>query len=135
MQDFNQSIITEFRANAGKVGGPFANSTLLLLTTTGAKSGQQRITPLATLKDGDRLVIIASKAGAPTNPDWYHNILAHPEVTVEIGTERFQARATVADESERKRLYAQMAEKAPVFADYEKKTERKIPVVLLERIG
>src|SRR5947209_19395530 len=106
--NFNQTIIAEFRANDGKVGGMLANMPLLLLTTIGAKSGQPRTTPLAYTTDGDHLVVIASKAGAPTNPDWYHNILANPVVTVEVGNERFQARAVVAEEQERKRLYAQM---------------------------
>jgi deazaflavin-dependent oxidoreductase (nitroreductase family) len=134
MSDFNQNIIAEFRANGGKVGGYFANSSLLLLTTTGAKSGQPRVTPLAYLTDGDRLIIIASKAGAPTNPDWYHNLLAHPVATVEVGSERFQVRASVVDEPERSRLYAKMVEKMPGFAEYERKTTRKIPVVALERV-
>jgi deazaflavin-dependent oxidoreductase (nitroreductase family) len=134
MSDFNQNIIAEFRANGGKVGGYFANSSLLLLTTTGAKSGQPRVTPLAYVTDGDRLIIIASKAGAPTNPDWYHNLLAHPVATVEVGSERFQVRASVVDEPERSRLYAKMVEKMPGFAEYERKTTRKIPVVALERV-
>jgi len=93
--DFNQQVIAEFRANDGKVGGPFAGSPMLLLTTTGAKSGQSRTTPLVYSTDGDRIVIIASKAGGPTNPDWYHNLVAHPTATVEMGTEKFQARAAV----------------------------------------
>jgi deazaflavin-dependent oxidoreductase (nitroreductase family) len=136
MSDFNHQIISEFRANNGKVGGPFAGGSLLLLTTTGAKSGQQRTSPLAYTTDGEHLVIIASKAGAPSNPDWYYNLLAHPEVTVEVGNERYQARASVvADLEERDRLYAKMVERMPGFADYEKKTTRKIPVVVLERLA
>lgn len=136
MSDFNRQVISEFRANNGKVGGPFAGGSLLLLTTTGAKSGQPRTSPLAYTTDGDKLVIIASKAGAPTNPDWYHNLLVHPEVTVEVGSERFQARASVvADPQERDRLYAKMVAQMPGFADYEKKTTRKIPVVVLERVA
>jgi deazaflavin-dependent oxidoreductase (nitroreductase family) len=133
--NFNESVITEFRTNGGKVGGYFANADLLLLTTTGAKSGQPRVSPLAYTTDGDRIVIIASKAGAPTNPDWYHNLLAHPLATVELGQERFQARATVTDEPERERLYAKMVEKMPGFAEYQRKTARKIPVVTLQRVG
>ena len=127
----NMAIIQEFRTNAGKVGGRFAGRSLLLLHTTGAKSGQPRINPVACIRDGDRLVVIASKGGAPTNPDWYHNILAHPLVTVETGTEQFQARATVAAEPERTRLYNKMAEMMPGFAEYQEKTTRVIPVIIL----
>lgn len=130
--NYNQVVIDTFRANSGKVQGP---NQLILLTTTGAKSGQPRTTPIAYSTDGDRLVIAASKGGAPTNPDWYYNLLANPIVTVELGTEKFQALATVADEPERERLYARHAELMPGFADYLKKTSRKIPVVLLERIS
>lgn len=134
--DWNNSIIEEFRANGGKVGGPFEGATLLLLTTTGAKSGKQRVSPLAYTTDGDRFLIIASKAGAPTNPDWYHNLLAHPTATVEVGTEQFQVKATsVVEEPERSDLYAKMVAKMPGFADYERKTTRKIPVVLLEKVS
>ena len=133
--NFNQTIIEEFRANDGKLSGYFADAPLLLLTTTGAKSGQPRVSPVAYTTDGDRLAIIASKAGAPTNPDWYHNLLAHPIATIERGNEQFQVRATVVDgESERKRLYAKMVERMPGFAEYEQKTTRKIPVIVLERI-
>jgi deazaflavin-dependent oxidoreductase (nitroreductase family) len=133
--DFNQTVIAEFRANGGKVGGMFANAPLLLLTTIGAKSGQPRTAPLAYTTDGDHFVIIASKAGAPTNPDWYHNILANPVVTVEIGGERFQARAVVAKGQERERLYAQMVARLPQFGEYQQKTSRQIPAVVLERVG
>src|SRR6185436_19888113 len=105
--DWNKNIIEEFRANGGKVGGRFAGRTLLLLHTIGAKSQQARVNPVAYIRDGERLVVIASKAGAPTNPDWYHNVLAHPTVTVEVGTEQLQAHATVAEEPERTHLYAQ----------------------------
>ena len=132
--DWNQANINEFRANAGKVGGPFAGKTLLLLHTVGAKSGQERINPVAYVADGDRLVIIASKAGAPTNPDWYYNILAHPLVTVEVGTEQFQVQAAVAPEPERTRLYNKMVEMMPGFAEYQRKTTRVIPVITLTRI-
>ena len=124
-------IIQEFRANAGKVGGPFAGKSLLLLHTIGAKSGQPRINPVACIRDGDRLVIIASKGGAPTNPDWYHNILANPLVSVETGTESFQAQASIAEEPERTRLYNQMVEMMPGFAEYRRRTTRVIPVVIL----
>lgn len=132
--DFNQSIITEFRANGGKVGGQFAGASMILLTTTGAKSGQQRTAPLVYTTDGDRFVIIASKAGAPTNPDWYHNLVAHPMATAEIGSEKFQVRASVAEGAERERLYNQQAALMPGFAEYQKKTTRVIPVVVLERV-
>ena len=129
--DWNKMIIEEFRANGGKVGGQFANATLLLLHTTGAKSQQPRINPVVYTKDGDRLVVIASKAGAPTNPDWYYNLVAHPLVTVEVGTEQFQAHATIPAEPERTRLYNQMAAVMPGFAEYQQKTTRLIPVIVL----
>jgi len=127
----NKAIIDEFRANAGKVGGPFAGRTLLLLHTIGAKSGQHRLNPVAYVRDGDRLVIIASKGGAPTNPDWYYNLVANPVVTVEVGTEQFQVRAAIAAEPERTRLYNQMVAAMPGFAEYQRKTTRKIPVIVL----
>lgn len=130
----NMAIIKEFRANAGRVGGPFAGRSLLLLHTIGAKSGQQRINPVAYVTDGDRLVIIASKGGAPTNPDWYHNILAHPLVTVEVGTEQFQVMASISAEPERTHLYNRMVEVMPGFADYQQKTTRVIPVIILTRV-
>lgn len=131
--DYNQTVIETFRANGGVVPGP---NKLILLTTTGAKSGQPRISPLAYSTDGDRLVIAASKGGAPTNPDWYFNLLANPIVTVEQGRETYQARASVVtDESERARLYARHAELMPGFAEYTQKTTRVIPIVVLERIG
>ena len=130
--NYNQTVIETFRANGGKVPGW---SRLLLLTTTGAKTGMQRVSPIAYSTDGDRLVIAASKGGAPTHPSWYSNLLANPIVTVELDSERFQARATVVtDDAERDRLYAHHAELMPGFAEYEKRTTRKIPVVLLERI-
>jgi deazaflavin-dependent oxidoreductase (nitroreductase family) len=130
---FTQKMIETFRANGGVVPG--WPDPLILLTTTGAKSGQPHTTPVAYSTDGDRLVITASKGGAPTNPDWYYNLLANPIVTVELGTARFQARASaVTDETERQRLYAHHAELMPGFADYPKKTARRIPVILLERL-
>ena len=131
--NWNQTIIDEFRANAGQVGGAFAGKTLLLLHTVGAKSGEERINPVACIADGEHLVIFASKAGAPTHPDWYYNILAHPLVTVELGTEQFQAQAEVATEPERTRLYDRMVEVMPGFADYQQKTTRVIPVITLKR--
>jgi deazaflavin-dependent oxidoreductase (nitroreductase family) len=131
--DRNTAIIKEFRANAGKVGGPFLGKTVLILHTIGAKSGQEHINPAAYITDGDRFVIIASKGGAPTNPDWYYNLVAHPQVTVEVGTEQFTARASLATEPERTRLYDKMVEMMPGFADYQKKTTRIIPVIILSR--
>ncbi|WP_063038946.1 nitroreductase family deazaflavin-dependent oxidoreductase [Nocardia pseudovaccinii] len=131
--DWNQNIIAEFRANAGKVGGPFEGKDLLLLTTTGAKTGLPRTNPAAYIRDGNRLVIIASKAGAPDNPDWYHNLRANPKVTLEIGTETIEATATpITGGPERDRLYAAMVAVMPGFAEYETKTDRVIPVVALE---
>ncbi len=134
MNDWNKAIIDEFRANSGKVGGPFAGRTLLILHTVGAKSGQERINPVTYVTDGDRLLFLASKNGAPTNPDWYYNLLAHPLVTVEVGTEKFQARAAVASEPERTRLYDQMVEMMPDFAEYQRKTTRILPVIILTRV-
>jgi deazaflavin-dependent oxidoreductase (nitroreductase family) len=130
----NKAIIEEFRTNAGKVGGAFAGRTLLLLHTIGAKSGEAHVNPVAYVRDGDRLVIIASKGGAPTNPDWYHNLVANPLVTVEAGTEQFQVRAEIAKEPERTRLYAKMVAVMPGFAEYQHKTTRIIPVIILTRL-
>jgi deazaflavin-dependent oxidoreductase (nitroreductase family) len=135
MNDFNQRIVTEFRANQGKVGGQFAGAPLLLLTTTGARSGRAITKPLVYTKDGDRIVLIASFAGAPKNPAWFNNLMANPVATVELGSERFQARAAVTSGEERQRLYDNQAKQMAIFADYQKKTTRQIPVVVLERIG
>jgi len=135
LNDFNQRIIEEFRANQGKVSGQFANAPLLLLTTTGAKTGRALTKPLAYTRDGDRIVLIASFAGAPKNPAWFNNLVANPVVTVELGGERFQAKAVVTTGAERQRLYDNQAKQMAVFADYQKKTTRQIPVVVLERIG
>ena len=135
MSDFNQAIIDEFRANGGKVGGYFAGANMLLLHTIGAKSGLPRTNPLVYTTDGDRMVIIASKGGADSNPDWYYNLLANPTITVELGDQQFRARATaVTQEPERSRLYAKMVEHRSGFADYEQKTSRKIPAIVLERV-
>jgi deazaflavin-dependent oxidoreductase (nitroreductase family) len=130
---FNAAVIDEFRSNRGEVTGMFAGAPLVLITTTGAKSGQRRTTPIVYTTDGDRLVIVASKGGAPTSPDWYHNLVAHPDVTVELPNETFEARARVAEEPERERLYRAQAALMPNFDAYEKATTRKIPVVVLER--
>lgn len=132
-RDFNQRLIDEFRANGGKVGGPFADQPLLLLTTTGAKCGRCRTMPLVYTTDGDRIVIIASNGGAATNPAWYHNLRANPVVTVELPGETFDAQTTVAVGDERTRLFNQQAALMPGFADYQRHTMREIPVVVLER--
>ncbi len=131
--DFNQRIIDEFRAHSGVVGGPFAGAAMLLLHTKGAKSGAERINPLVYSKDGDRYIIAASKGGAPTNPAWYHNLVGHPDVSIEVGTEKIDVTARVATGEERDRLYAQHAAPMPVFLDYQKRTKRTIPVVVLAR--
>jgi deazaflavin-dependent oxidoreductase (nitroreductase family) len=130
------ALIEDFRAHGGQVtAGPFANRSILLLTTTGAKSGQPRLAPLVYSRDGDRYVIVASKGGAPTHPAWYFNLVANPIVTVEVGGEKFGARAVVAGDAERDRLYAQHAATYPGFNDYQARTSRRIPVVLLERLS
>jgi deazaflavin-dependent oxidoreductase (nitroreductase family) len=131
--EWNRKNIEEFRANGGRVGGNFAGTPLLLLTTTGARSGKRYTTPVMYLPDGDRLVIFASKGGAPTSPDWYHNLVAHPHVTVEVGTETREVNAVVARGAERDELYARQAQLYPQFAEYQQKTTRQIPVVILER--
>jgi deazaflavin-dependent oxidoreductase (nitroreductase family) len=130
--DFNRKVIDEFRANEGKVGGPFEGADVLLLTSTGAKSGERRTTPVVYQRDGDRMVIFASKAGAPNNPAWYHNLRANPTATVEIGSETLEVEALVTDGDERERLFRKQAERHPQFAEYEKKTTRQIPVVALQ---
>jgi deazaflavin-dependent oxidoreductase (nitroreductase family) len=134
-QEFNKKIVEEFRANGGKVGGMFAGAPMILIEMKGAKSGQARTIPLVYSKDGDRYVIIASMAGAPNNPDWYHNLKAHPNVTVEIGAEKFKVKASLASGDERERLFNQQAALLPVFNDYRKKTTRQIPVFVLERVA
>jgi deazaflavin-dependent oxidoreductase (nitroreductase family) len=133
MNDWNQQIIAEFRANGGKVGGPFEGAPMVLITHTGAKSGIERTTPLMAQVRGEDLVIFASKAGAPDNPDWYHNLVANPTVTVEHGAESFTATARVADGDERDALWTAQKEAWPQFQGYEDATTRTIPVVVLER--
>jgi deazaflavin-dependent oxidoreductase (nitroreductase family) len=135
MSDFNSRIIEEFRANGGKVGGPFEGAPVLLLTCTGAKSGAKRVNPMMYLDDGERLYVFGSKAGAPTNPDWYHNLVAHPQATVEVGQERFDVTASVLSGAERDKIYEQQAALYPGFAEYQAMTTRTIPVVALERTG
>jgi deazaflavin-dependent oxidoreductase (nitroreductase family) len=133
--DWNRKIIEEFRSSGGKVGGQFAGAPILILTSTGAKTGQRRTTPVMYLADGERLAVFASKAGAPTNPDWYHNLVANPRATVELGTETFEVDAEVADPAERDRLYGIQAERFANFAEYAEKTTRVIPVVVLKRVA
>jgi deazaflavin-dependent oxidoreductase (nitroreductase family) len=132
--DFNTPIVDEFRSNKGKVGNMFSGMDLLLLHTTGAKSGKSYVNPLAYTMDGDNFVIAASKGGADTNPDWYSNLTASPETTIEVGEEKIKVRATEAIGAERDRLYGQHADKYPGFKDYETKTTRVIPVFLLARV-
>lgn len=130
---FNKDVIEQFRANAGQVPG--RKYPVILLTTTGAKSGLSRTVPLNYSTDGDRLVVIASKAASPTHPDWYHNLVAHPEATIEIGAEKFPVRARVAEGVERQRLFDAQAALMPFFAEYQQSTAREIPVIVFERVG
>jgi deazaflavin-dependent oxidoreductase (nitroreductase family) len=135
--NINSDVVTQFRSDNGRISsGMFKGARLLLLTTTGARSGKERINPLAFTRDGDNFVIIASKGGSPTHPDWYHNILANPEVGVEVatpsGVDQFRAHARIAEGEERQRLYDAQAKVMPNFAEYQKKTQREIPVVVLE---
>jgi deazaflavin-dependent oxidoreductase (nitroreductase family) len=131
--DFNKRVIEEFRAHGGKVGGPFEGAPMVLLTTIGAKSGTQYTTPLVYKHDGDRIIVFASMAGAPKNPAWFHNLVANQQVIVEVGSERYGAKAEVLTGDERDRIYAEQAAAMPAFADYQRKTERVIPVVALRR--
>jgi deazaflavin-dependent oxidoreductase (nitroreductase family) len=132
VDDFNSQIIKEFRENGGKVGGGFEGAPMLLLTTVGAKSGATRVNPMMYLADGERRYVFASKAGAPTNPDWYYNLLAHPEVSIEVGDQRVDVLATPLTGTDRDRIYAEQARLYPGFAEYEEKTDRVIPVVALD---
>ncbi len=133
MSEWNDKIITEFRRNGGKVGGNFEGTPLLLLHHTGAKSGTKRLNPLAYQPLGDgRFAIFASKGGAPTNPDWYHNLLAHPRVEIEVGTDTFDVVARVATGDERRVIWEKQKALRPGFASYEKKTDREIPVIVLD---
>ena len=132
-RDYNLRLIEEFRAERSKTGKPLEGRPLLLLTTTGARSGQRRTTPMMYISDSDRLLIIASNAGAPSHPDWYHNLVAHPQVTVEVGPETFEATAIVMEGEARQQLWTRVTELYPFFADYQAKVTRQIPVVVLER--
>lgn len=131
--DRNQPIIDEFRANGGKVGGPFDGAPLLLLHTTGARTGQSRVNPVMYQADGERLAIFASKGGAPTNPDWYYNLVANPRAYVEVGNEVFDVIVRIAHGAERERIWRRQKDRYPGFAEYERNTARQIPVVILER--
>jgi deazaflavin-dependent oxidoreductase (nitroreductase family) len=133
MSDWNAKVIEEFRSNDGKVAS-FARQPLLLLTHRGARSGTLRTNPLAYFRDGDDYVIVASKCGAETNPDWYHNLVAEPRATIEVGTDEIEVSARRAEEDERKRLWTMITAANPAFADYEQKTTRTIPVVILSPV-
>lgn len=135
MSDWNHGIIEEFRANEGRVGGFFEGATMLLLHATGRTSGAERVTPLVYLPDGDRYVVFATAGGSPTHPQWYRNLVANPDVEIEVGTETIAVRATeIADEEERDALYARQVERRPGFGRYPEKTRgRRIPIVALER--
>lgn len=136
MTDYNEQIIAEFRANHGRVGGNFEGAPMLLLHSRGAKSGQARVHPMMYLANGeDGWYVFASKAGADTNPDWYHNLKAHPQTQIEVGDDTVDVTATEVTGSERDRIYAEQARRYPGFADYERKTERVIPVIELTRAG
>jgi len=133
MKAFNKNIVDEFRANSGKVGGPFEGATLLLLISTGAKSGQPRLAPLAYLTIGQMMVIIGSKAGADTNPDWVHNLRANPRAHVEVGTEAYDVTARELAPAERDEVFLKITAVAPGFGDYQSKTSRVIPLFELQR--
>jgi len=138
MASWSQAIIEEFHAKGGKGVGQFGNR-LVLLTTTGARSGKEGTTPVMYHRDGERYVVVASKAGAPDNPAWYHNLKANPVARVEVGsdsgTETFEVRAREAEGEERERMWAERVAIAPGFGDYQRQTSRRIPVMILERIG
>ena len=132
--EWNKQVIADFRANAGKVGGQFEGADMCIITTTGAKTGLKRYNPLVCLADGDRVIIFASKAGAPDNPDWYYNLVKNPVITVERGAETYEANATQITGGERDRLYAEQVTRFASFGEYEKQTTRKIPVIALTRV-
>jgi deazaflavin-dependent oxidoreductase (nitroreductase family) len=133
MKDYNRQVIEQFRAERGKPGGRWAGRPLLLLTTRGARSGQPNTTPIMYVHDGDRLLVIASNAGAPVHPDWYRNLVAHPEVTVEVGTETFDATAVITEGAERQQLWTRIVALYPFFTEHQAKASRQIPVIALER--
>ncbi len=135
MSEWNDKIIEEFRANAGRVGGSFEGAPLLLLHSTGAKSGRERVNPMMYRKVGDAWAVFASKGGADTNPDWYHNLLANPRAQIEVGTDRFDVTARTATDDEREPIWSAQKADYSGFAGYEQKTTRQIPVIILERAG
>lgn len=135
MSDWNAAIIKEFRENEGKVGGPFEGAPLLLLHHVGARSGQERVSPVMYQAVGQDYAVFASKAGAPTNPDWYHNLVANPKASVEVGTDTVEVTARVAEGEERERIWSKQKADYPGFAEYEEKTTRQIPVVILSPAG
>jgi deazaflavin-dependent oxidoreductase (nitroreductase family) len=135
VNEFQRRIIEEFRDNGGKVGGMFQDATLALLTTTGARTGEQRTVPLGYLVVDGKSVVVASAMGAPKNPGWYHNIRHDPAVTVEFGTDRYRAMAAVPDGDEYEKLWAEVVDQAPGYGDYQARTTRRIPVVVLHRLG
>ena len=132
--NLNEGVISEFRANGGTCGGRWEGNPMVLLTTTGARSGQQRTSPLTYTSDEDRIVLIASRAGDDRHPDWFHNLVAKPDVVIELGTDRYEARARVAEEPERSRLLDERVAVMPRFGDYVEMTDRTIPVVVVERV-
>jgi deazaflavin-dependent oxidoreductase (nitroreductase family) len=134
VQDWNTGIIKEFRANAGKLGGQFEGAPMLLLHSTGAKTGTERVNPMMYQQAGDAWAVFASKGGAPTNPDWYHNLVAHPSAEIEVGAEVVPVKARVAEGDEREGIWTKQKAAYPGFAEYEQNTPRRIPVVILERI-
>lgn len=131
VNDFNKKIIDEFRSNGGRVGGPFEGAPMLLLHTTGARSGEERVNPMVYLDLDGRRFVFASKAGAPSHPAWYHNLVTNPDVSVEVGSETYSATARPLDGEERDRIYAEQSQRMPNFAEYQEKTDRVIPVVEL----
>ncbi len=134
MRRFNQQLVAEYRAAGGRLGGQLAGIPVLMLETIGARTGSPRTTPVNYTRDGSRYVIVASKRGAPANPAWYHNLVARPTATIEVGTDRFEVRWEIAEGEERDRLFAQLAAELPVFADYQRRTTRRIPVITLEPV-
>jgi deazaflavin-dependent oxidoreductase (nitroreductase family) len=133
LHDWNRQIIEEFRANEGRVGGQFKGAPMLLLTSSGAKTGKNHTTPAVYYQEGDTLYIFASKGGAPSHPDWYRNLVANPQASIEVGTDKFHVEAEVVTGAERDRIFAANAAIRPAFADYQKRTSRQIPVIALRR--
>jgi deazaflavin-dependent oxidoreductase (nitroreductase family) len=133
--DWNRAIIEEFRANGGKVGGPFQGARMIIVHSIGARTGAERVNPLVWFPDGDRMLIVASKAGADTHPDWYHNLRAHPRVEVEVGEETFTVEAGELTDEERAAAWPRIVEAMPGFAEYQRNTTRTIPVFALTRAG